>query len=173
MSAGEVEIHQGTGFLVSLPKWYQKDLIMTAGHNLISPEGSYAEQINVIFYKLKPITVKKDQYFASKSYEKTPNGTNAVNDYGAIIIEKNPDDPDHPGGFGYSLLVKKEDLVGMRATVHGYPLIGKIRKPANAFGNIMDITGGQLKYRLTTLPGHSGGPVCIERNGFYTVVGIQ
>lgn len=149
---------------------------MTAGHNLINKDGIYAVKINIIFDGAETIVVygNKGQYFASKSYEKTPNQTNRVNDYGCIRIEEQDYEKDHAGGFAYSLLPDKEKLIGQEATVYGYPSPepNEIREAQNAKGSISTIADGQLRYQVSTLPGHSGGPVCIERNG-PCVIGIQ
>lgn len=155
---------------------------MTAGHNLINKDGIYAQHIEVWFWDTKT-TIKvykdkdKDEYFTSKSYEENPSEKNAVNDYGFIMIERQSEED--RGGFGYTLLVGKKDLCQTEATVFGFPAVkkgGQIEVkdiPRNARGKIESLINGQLRYMVSTEKGQSGGPVCIEYNQYYTVVGIQ
>lgn len=181
---------RGSGFLVSLTPASTKDLIMTAGHNLVDNEGNYAKSIEVWFAGGKytgsigseTVTVTKDknEYFASRSYENNPTESNAINDYGYILLKKLPDGQSR-GGFSYSAIMEEKLILEKEATVFGYPAQlhdGSIITSdwaLNAMGKItrIELDGRQLQYAISTEKGHSGGPVCVKNGDHYTAIGIH
>lgn len=142
---------------------------MTAGHNLVDKGSVYATKIDVFFEKDAAVTVKHPEYIVSKSYKENPKKENGANDYGFIMIPKITGKD--RGGFGYSLLMRKETLMQKEATVYGYP--GGIHDIRSATGRIEDVRNGQLVHGVSTDPGQSGGPVCVKHEGAQIVVGIQ
>ncbi|KAH0607365.1 uncharacterized protein H6S33_002399 [Morchella sextelata] len=180
---------RGSGFLVNLPAGSKKDLIMTAGHNLVNSEGKYAKSIEILFGGVggssigseeTVVSKDKNEYFASRSYEKDPTENNAVNDYGCILLKKRVGGSPR-AGFSYSVIMEEESILEKEATVYGYPaqnhdgsiILADIA--LNAFGKItkIDLNGKQLQYLITTEKGHSGGPVCVRVDDYYTAIGIH
>lgn len=161
------------------------DVILTAGHNLISESGRRATDLTILGNS--PISIGADGFKISKSYEQEPNGKQAVNDYGIILVPRVNNQP-RPG-FGYSLKLGIDEDLNRTVHVTGYK--GKENKPGNSLGGTpsskdklnmnkpVDSTGKatsdgeQLVYGARTEQGMSGSPVWVAYNGYPTVVGIQ
>lgn len=161
------------------------DVILTAGHNLISESGRRATDLTVL--RDSPISIGADGFKISTKYEKEPNGKQAVNDYGIILVPRVNSQP-RPG-FGYSLKLGIDEDLNYTVHVTGYK--GKVSKPGNKLGSPpsdkdkqnmnkpVDSTGKatsdgeQLVYGARTEQGMSGSPVWVAYNGYPTVVGIQ
>lgn len=176
----------GTGFYVNLPGT-KDDVILTAGHNLISETSRRATDLTVLGNS--PISIGADEFKISKSYEQEPNGKQAVNDYGIILVPRVNNQP--RAGFGYSLKLGIDEDLNRTVHVTGYK--GKVSKPGNSLGSTpsdkdkqntdmnkpVDSTGKatsdgeQLVYGARTEQGMSGSPVWVAYNGYPTVVGIQ
>ncbi|RPB08775.1 hypothetical protein P167DRAFT_539029 [Morchella conica CCBAS932] len=162
---------------------------MTAGHNLVNSEGKYAKSIEILFGGVAGSSIgseeivvskDKDEYFASRSYEKDPTENNAVNDYGCILLQKRAGNSPRVG-FSYSAVMEGDSILEKEATVYGYPArnhdgsIIPTDIALNAMGKItkIDLNGKQLQYLITTEKGHSGGPVCVRKEDYYTAIGIH
>lgn len=165
------------------------DVILTAGHNLISEAGQRATDLTVLGNS--PISIGADKFKISKSYEKEPNSKQAVNDYGIILVPRVNNQP-RPG-FGYSLKLGIDEDLNRTVHVTGYK--GKVSKPVSKPGNSLGSTpsdkdkqdmnkpvdstgkatsdGEQLVYGARTEQGMSGSPVWVAYNGYPTAVGIQ
>lgn len=162
------------------------DVILTAGHNLISESGRRATDLTILGDS--PISIGADGFKISTSYEKEPNGKQAVNDYGIILVPRV--NSQVRSGFGYSLKLGIDEDLNRTVHVTGYK--GKVTKAGNKVGSTssdkdkkqnmnkpVDSTGQatsdgeQLVYGARTEQGMSGSPVWVAYNGYPTVVGIQ
>lgn len=177
----------GTGFYINLPG-AKEDIILTAGHNLISETKQRSTSLCVLGSAV-PITVSDEKFKICSRYEDDPGPKQAVYDYGAIFVPRGANNYNQPKlGFGYSLkLGIDEDLKG-RVHVTGYKGREKKANPKNrpaggaassSLGELVESSGryagdgSQLLYEADTEQGMSGSPVWIEHNGYPTVVGIH
>ena len=177
----------GTGFYINLPG-AKEDIILTAGHNLISETKQRSTSLCVLGSAV-PITVPDEKFKICSRYEDDPGPKQAVYDYGAIFVPRGANHYNQPKlGFGYSLkLGIDEDLKG-RVHVTGYKGREKKANPKNrpaggaassSLGELVESSGryagdgSQLLYEADTEQGMSGSPVWVEHNGYPTVVGIQ
>lgn len=184
----------GTGFFINIPD-VDKDVILTAGHNLISADAK-GNPVPVSNLKLRirksnvPVKPGKDsspddyityevephEIFISEQYKANPAEVNAVFDYGAIVLDKKKlkDLNRGPsGGFGFSIDTAYMDLEKHGVTVYtaGY------EKGAQNFsynnGKVSEFKMNQLFYKAKTEQGKSGGPVIMSHRDKDTIVGIQ
>ena len=171
----------GSGFLVNIPG-AKKDIVFTAGHNLIDKDGNYVKAVDVIIDGKLATRIKTlgEDFHISESYKKTPNDTNPVDDYGCLLIERTKvNGREIPReGFGFSVPLAFADLrgMGLKAFVGGYP--GELNMGGNvefryALGDFGQTAPGQLFYHASTEKGQSGGPVWVLYKGYETVIGIQ
>ncbi|KAF8437010.1 hypothetical protein BGX38DRAFT_1274230 [Terfezia claveryi] len=171
----------GSGFFVNIPG-AKKDIVFTAGHNLLNKDGIYVKAVDVIIDGKPAARVKTlgEDFHISESYKRTPNDTNPIDDYGCLLIERAKiNDRDVPReGFGFSIPLAFADLrgMGLKAFVGGYPgelNIGDNVEFRYALGDFGQTDPGQLFYHASTEKGQSGGPVWVLYKGYETVVGIH
>jgi V8-like Glu-specific endopeptidase len=97
-----------------------------------------------------------------------PGESNAVNDYGVILVKKDPTNP-RPG-FGFSL---KHAFQDVKEELHVYGFRAEDDLPSYSSGKCFNWFENQLWYEAQTSKGMSGSPVFIAYKGKETAVAIQ
>jgi len=183
----------GTGFFLNVPG-ASKDVLVTAGHNLIRPPKSpgdkpqRTQQIEVRLYDSdgNPTTekVEPSDYHIAAPYEQSQTPENAVHDYGIILLDRPIVDgkPKPREAFGFDIVLAAMDLqskelgTNLIAFVGGYPGIlnktptSEFRQGSGTFGRHKD---RQVLYHAGTDQGMSGAPIWVNYDGEEVVVGIQ
>lgn len=151
---------------------------MTAGHNIVDVGSGRATGIEVVFPNGLTFNATPDEYFASKAYEENPTDRSqdetSIFDYGLISVDKKKhlSDPKlDPGGCAFSMLTTDYEMLHMEVSVHGYRL-GETQQTHNT-SPLSRVDSNALYYSKDTVPGVSGGPVFVSKDGVYTAVGIQ
>ncbi|KAK4112068.1 hypothetical protein N656DRAFT_845391 [Canariomyces notabilis] len=171
-----------TGFYINLPGTTH-DVILTAGHNLIDKDGHRSTNLVVLSSDGNDnIAITEDSVKISERYIKRPVDSNAVHDYGAILIPRQNSQPPRPG-FGFSLMLgidskdratkdPKDEYLSGAIFVSGYRGSTPPGKPDLSSGTCT-IRPEQLEYTVKTQVGLSGSPVWTAYNGVETVVAIH
>ncbi|KAJ2989284.1 hypothetical protein NUW58_g3546 [Xylaria curta] len=172
----------GTGFYINLPGT-DKDVILTAGHNLVGSDGKRSTELVVMSSDGKgDIVVDNNNVEINTRYFKSPKDYNAVYDYGAIFIPREEGQPPRPG-FGFSLMLgidlkdrgktdPKDAYLTGNVNVTGYREHTPPGQPDLSTGGC-NIHPNQLEYEVETQVGLSGSPVWTAYNGVETVVAIH
>lgn len=159
----------GSGFLVHFSASY--DVILTAGHNMISSKAPTTD-MKVHIGSVAVIPVTQSQYRVSASY--SSDQTKEEDDFGAILLPLGTFAQYNVRcGFGYSLRLAYEEHLGGRMFVTGYRAITKAGAPDQADGVFVTCTANQLQYTANTEAGLSGSPVWMEYQGAPCVVAVQ
>ena len=117
--------------------------------------------------------MQKDvEIFVSVSYKKTPNHSNAENDYGAILIRKETDSSP-PRGFGFALKLGHDNLRKNNMDLSGYRVGSTPGQPVTSTGRCIGCRENQLEYEIQTEKGLSGSPVFMPYKGHETAIAIQ
>lgn len=158
-------LYHGSGFKIHLPD-ANRTAIVTSGHCTYI-HGDYARKITVtIPGQDAEVEVGPKDMYASPEYQKTAS---ADHDYGLILLPGASDDD----GFGWSTIIKDEELRDRLVTNCGYP--GD--KPRGTMwitgGNIVKYTSNRIFYMNDTMGGQSGSPVYTWHNGYWTVLGVH
>lgn len=101
-----------------------------------------------------------------------PLDTNTENDYGAILVPKNINNPS-ARGFGFALKLGHDDLCGNELSISGYRLETEPGRPVTSTGECIGCRENQLEYRVQTEKGLSGSPVITAYKGHDTAIAIQ
>jgi V8-like Glu-specific endopeptidase len=177
----EKSVYSGSGFYINLPG-AQKDVILTAGHNLVGLDGELSTDLVVLHNDGTSVEVDNSQFKINNRYFTHPQESNAAYDYGAILIPREKDRPPRPG-FGFSLMLgidaknratedPKDNYLTKNVSVSGYREESPPEKPDWSTGDCT-IHPNQLEYNVATQAGLSGSPVWTAYNGVETVVAIQ
>ena len=176
-SEGDGSSKSGTGFVVNIPG-SKRLSIMTAGHNIVDVENGRASGIEVVLPNGLTFRATPDEYFASRAYEANPTDQSqdetSIFDYGLISVDKKKhilDPKQDPGGCAFSILTTDYEMLQMEVSVHGYKY-GEMRQTHNT-SPLSRVDSNALYYSKDTVPGVSGGPVFVSKDGVYTAVGIQ
>ena len=154
-----------SGFKIHLPD-VDRTVVVTSGHCTFV-NGEYASKITVRFPGKEAIEVGPSDLYASPEYiaRGSPD-----HDYGLILL---PGVSDSHDGFGWSTIVKDEELNNRLVTNCGYP--GD--KPQGTMwitgGNISSYTAYRIFYMNDTMGGQSGSPVYTWYGGYWTVLGVH
>ena len=155
----------GSGFKINLPD-VDRTAIVTSGH-CTYVDGHFATKITVMFPGQKPIKVSNSDLYASPEYTETGS---ADHDYGLILL---PGPGASDDGFGWSAIVKDEELDNRLVTNCGFP--GD--KPRGTMwitgGSISKYTANMISYYNDTMGGQSGSPVYTWYGGYWTVLGVH
>lgn len=159
------KLYHGSGFKIHLPD-ANRTAIVTSGHCTYI-HGDYARKITVtIPGQDAEVEVFPKHMYASPEYRETAS---ADHDYGLILLPGASDDD----GFGWSAIIKDEELRDRLVTNCGYP--GD--KPRGTMwitgGNIFKYTSSRIFYMNDTMGGQSGSPVYTWHNGYWTVLGVH
>ncbi|KAK6329888.1 hypothetical protein TWF718_003315 [Orbilia javanica] len=167
--------HTGTGFYLNIPE-AAFNVIVTAGHNLISGEKSESKGLKVLKPSKESAEKEEEEeiskIFISKSYKDNPTSDNAINDYG-VILTKKAEGVNTAKGFGFSLKLGHEQLKGRPLEVSGYRVGSVAGKPIVSSGNCVRSRPGQIEYKVETEPGLSGSPVYLPFKGHEVAVAIH
>lgn len=145
-------------------------MILTAGHNLINPKQQFSQKLTILGRVPGENIDVGNSYEIPDDYKRDPQPSNAVNDYGVILLPRTGNKP-RPG-FGFSLkLAFINDLEG-DVRVTGYRDVTPACRPITSSGS-STCTLDQILYRASTEQGMSGSPVWVSYSGFETVVAIQ
>ncbi|KAF3234300.1 hypothetical protein TWF217_003782 [Orbilia oligospora] len=156
----------GSGFYVNIPG-VRHDVILTAGHNLIDEHGQLSRNITVLGRTPDEDIPVGNSYHICDDYIKTPQSSNAVKDYGIILLPQT-----NKPGFGFSLkLAYVDDLEG-EVRVTGYRDDTPAGSPITSSGSYI-CTEDQIVYKASTEQGISGSAVWVAYEGFETVVAIH
>ena len=160
----------GSGFFLNLPDVKDKHIILTAAHNLSTPDGTRMTDVIVIYNNpdVTSCTVSPKDIYVGKNYKVA--GSPEV-DYGVICIPKSSSD-DHRG-FGFSMkLAYAEDFKG-NVYVSGSQDKTPDASRATSTGRCIACYPTWVEYEATTQQGLSGSAVWIEYKGIQTAVAIQ
>jgi V8-like Glu-specific endopeptidase len=164
----------GTGFYLKVPD-SQKNVILTAGHNLIDENKVRTKSLKITTANGKSIPFDPKEVFYQNHEEFTSDNKEA-NDWGMILVPKNKDIPDI--GFEFSLLFATAQSTSC-GSLMDLTLVGYHPVPSDCLGLVMSsgkgqqISEDQLEYAIRTKRGQSGSPIIIAHNGYPTVIGIQ
>ncbi|KAI4861945.1 hypothetical protein F4820DRAFT_432081 [Hypoxylon rubiginosum] len=176
----------GNGFFVNVPN-ADFDIILTAGHNLVDKPQHYCKNIKIISSAAE-ILVTPDMVRVCERYFNEPEDTNAIYDYGAILLKRLK--KDRVRGFGFNLMLglapireasgssnknTRDILQGASLYVSGYrPADSPIENPPErSEGRCIRPSRHDLTYEAETIQGMSGGPVWLGFRGIETVVAIH
>ncbi|KAL7794332.1 hypothetical protein V8C37DRAFT_415178 [Trichoderma ceciliae] len=176
------EMKQGNGFYVNMPH-PTHHVILTAGHNLVGVKEGDLD----IYPAPKNASSKPPIFYVSDAYKKDPTERQAENDYGVILVEKNPKHPHR--GFGFALKLGHDALLDENVEVFGYREAESYDsesdgdgenqkekpkwKPAASSGKCITCLPNQLMYKVKTEPGFSGSPVIKAYKDRDTAVAIH
>lgn len=153
----------GTGWLAD------EQTVVTAGHCLyMHREGGWAASIDVYPGRngsSMPYRARAAQMWSTRGWTEQQS---APADYGAIRLDKRIEGV---GTFGFGALTNEELRTNMFHVV-GYPS----DKPGEMWGHgrrLSVVNSDVLVYDIDTMPGNSGGPVFMVRNGDSIVAGIH
>lgn len=184
----------GSGFFLNIPGT-TKDVIVTAGHNLIRPpkQGqSTPERVQKIDVRVKGAdgkwstqSVTHTQCFIAEPYEKSPTAANAIYDYGVILLDRAKADETRDA-LGFNIVLASMDPssqslgpgdVGLVSSVGGYPAVSNSEdgdpELETANGRFAQHAERQVHYTAASNQGMSGGPIWVNFGGETVVVGIQ
>lgn len=155
----------GSGFKIHLSD-VNRTAIVTSGH-CTYVEGAYAVKIIVEFAGQRAIEVRRNDLYASPEYI---NSGSADHDYGLILLPGRGASDD---GFGWSAIVKNEELDHRFVTNCGFPA----DKPRGTMwitgGHISIYTANRFFYMNDSMSVKSGSPVFTWYGGYWTVLGVQ
>ncbi|KAL7619744.1 hypothetical protein AAE478_010286 [Parahypoxylon ruwenzoriense] len=173
-------VQNGNGFFVHVPG-AQRDVIFTAGHNLIDEKGERSTELRIWWQGQQDwVTVAPEDVRISAQYEANPTPASAIDDYGAILLPE-PDPraraPPRPG-FGFALKLAEEERFEYPFFVTTYKagtFIGEDARPLTSSDMCVNpiVNKNQLEYLAETQPGVSGSPVWVGYNKQVTVVAIH
>lgn len=168
-------------------------VILTAGHNLV---GVKNEDLK-IYPAPKNAIPGTARFYVSAVYKEKPIGKEATaeqeeNDFGVILVER---DPKHPYlGFGFALKLGHDALIKDQFEIVGYkeaddnndggdddenqsPNQNQKEKPKwdtfTSNGKCIACLPNQVEYELETEQGSSGSPVIMPHKDRDTAVAIQ
>ncbi|KAF8517816.1 hypothetical protein JB92DRAFT_3113324 [Gautieria morchelliformis] len=145
------EANFGSGFFVNIPD-ATHDVILTAGHNLIDPNGNMSEHLTLQHPNDIPIPISDVRVSAAYKANQKP-----ATDYGAILLPKTS-----PGkGFGFSLKFAYETSRKGDVNVSGYRVPTLPGQPITSSGACVGCYADQLEYKAETEQGISGSPVWV------------
>ncbi|KAH8704544.1 hypothetical protein GQ44DRAFT_778001 [Phaeosphaeriaceae sp. PMI808] len=194
----------GTGFYLDLPeaKYGTTDanVILTAGHNLISEDGTRSKSLTVLSVDKPKGWLVGDKYVRiCPDYEKSPEENGSPFDWGVIFepketakprsrkdkkAKKDRKDKPRAAGFQFNLLYavdppsyREENALRqfMEAgiLISGYIAQREIGDPIFSSRTGRPVGWRQLEYNASTQQGMSGSPVWATCDGQPTVVGIH
>ncbi|KAH7304132.1 hypothetical protein B0I35DRAFT_484621 [Stachybotrys elegans] len=156
-------------------------------HNLVDDREHYCANIRIVTAQGE-IPVPREAIYVCPSYFKNPSELNAIYDYAAILLKRDPP----IRGFGFSLELglppvrennqmsaekeeEKDILQDQPLNVGGYRPgdYPATCPPSRAGGRCIVAGKHQLTYTAETVQGISGGPVWLEYRGFETIVAIH
>ncbi|OTA02193.1 hypothetical protein A9Z42_0025610 [Trichoderma parareesei] len=140
-------------------------VILTAGHNLIRVK---LDDLEICSGCPNSPPVKASALYFSAAYEKRQQ---EVDDYGVILVKKDPSRPYR--GFGFALKRSHDDLVHNALVVYGLTEFANSYKLTASYGTCVDCMPDQLEYALSTRKGFSGSPVVMPYKDNETAVAIQ
>ncbi|PNP41968.1 hypothetical protein TGAMA5MH_06146 [Trichoderma gamsii] len=171
------QVNYGTGFFINLPST-KYDVILTAGHNLISEEKVKARNLTVIYHgnHKEKVTEFKICPQYEESLGTNPRLPTHVNyDYGVILLPKDEGQADKRLGLGLDLSLNIDpSLQGLRdAFVSGYgDGVGSMTL-RTCFSPLKGL-GNKIEYYLESKEqGMSGSPIWVTHDGQMTVIGIH
>jgi V8-like Glu-specific endopeptidase len=161
------------------------DVILTAGHNLIHETKQPYGDIQVTFMDTasrqiveRAVPVDSVHVHICSTYKENPTlsvtASEAPNDYGAIILEREAGRPAHPS-FGWSAILGDEKVIEGEVGVTGYQagVGGAIASTSTGFCAEYIVTPNQLEYEAQTEEGISGAPVWIGYKGLMVALAVQ
>ncbi|EJT76717.1 hypothetical protein GGTG_06633 [Gaeumannomyces tritici R3-111a-1] len=166
---GEGNVSWGTGFFLNLPV-SPYSVILTAGHNLISESGQPVEDLTILrdTGPNRPVNHSTEVKVCS-NYKAQPRLANRVNDYGAILLNKDASQ----GGFGFSTALGSARSITPEIFVTGHHAGTATGSPSTNSGIIKHLLARYLRYKVDTICGNSDGPVWVAYGGCETAIAIQ
>jgi len=158
-------LHYGSGFLFHIPG-ASHDVILTAAHNLIGPNGDLSTEIRVNSSRQ---SVPESDIRVSAAYKIKQT---AETDFGAILMPRSSEG----SGFGYSIRLAFEEHFKGELSVSGYRVpLGpqQSARPVTSTGPCVGCYKQQIEYRAETEQGISGSPVWMEYQGAPVAVAIH
>lgn len=161
----------GTGFYINLGS-SKYSIILTAGHNLINEKRLLVTDLKIL--RASPessIIISESMVKICEKFKADPSKKNRVNDYGAILL---PLDSNQPG-FGFSMKLGLLDEISSSIYITGHTPQSDQESPVamTNSGNIKMVRQDYIRYNIKTITGNSGGPVWVAHRGCETVIGIQ
>ncbi|GBE84698.1 hypothetical protein SCP_0606780 [Sparassis crispa] len=162
------KLSYGSGFFLNFPE-VSDLLILTAAHNLISPTNQDSEQLRVYLADGTSLDI-----LGSWVCPRYRGPREDVDDYGAILVQRDPKVP-AKSGFGFNMKLGQLERLPGNIFVTGYRAQGQTqRTPTTSTGPFVACHDGlQIEYRVKTEQGISGSAVWLDYDGFPTVVAIH
>ncbi|KAL2802430.1 heterokaryon incompatibility protein-domain-containing protein [Aspergillus granulosus] len=163
---------QGTGFFINIPS-ANKDVILTAGHNIVDQDGVLSRNMVVSQPHLNYVLTENDglEFVVSSAFTQSPSLNNAENDFGAILVPRQPGG--RRRGFGFALQLAGRDLAGAVLEIATYGASPTQRQLITIPGRCTKSSNCYLRYSMATQRGFSGAPVFMAYGGQETIVAIQ
>ncbi|KOC10748.1 hypothetical protein AFLA70_197g002161 [Aspergillus flavus AF70] len=162
-------IRYGTAFRINIPG-VERAVLLTARRNLADEQGRLSQDLEIYNEhgrnKLRDIGHK--EVFLSAFDPRSASDTGVYSGYGAILFDKEAES--YLGGYGFSLELGQANLEGDGLGVCGYL---KQDTLSRSTGLCLSCQDDRMTYNAITMPGMSGSPVFMSRNGDATAVGIQ
>ncbi|PTB65480.1 hypothetical protein BBK36DRAFT_1170207 [Trichoderma citrinoviride] len=158
------EEREGTGFYVNMPH-PTNYVILTAGHNLV---GVKREDLKISSESPDKPYLKASAIYVSAAYAKKMQ---EEDDYGVILVPKNPNRP--YWGFGFALKRGHDDLLHSSLVLYGIKESDDGYEQTMSNGICVDCMPDQLEYKLDTNKGFSGSPVIMPYKDLDTAVAIH
>ncbi|KAI0389631.1 hypothetical protein F5Y17DRAFT_472696 [Xylariaceae sp. FL0594] len=166
----------GNGFFVNVPG-ADKDVILTAGHNLIDEAKNRTKDLKAWWQgQADWLKITDDMVRISKVYEAEPTAASAVSDFGVILLPKPTQRGEVRLAFGFSLKLAEEDELPTTLSITSYRANANMGdRPTRSSGSCMNpiMNKNQLEYKVDTEAGVSGSAVWLGYNKYPTVVAIH
>lgn len=164
----------GSGFFINIPDC-AKAVILTAGHNLLSSDGTRSAELTVLGEsEADKYRVPEGDIYVARAFTGA-HGKPGV-DWGVVLYPRERLGSVKKGfgfGFGYSLRLAYAQHIGGTVYVSGYRSTTEPGHPDTSSGTLVAAYQEWLEYRLTTEQGLSGSVVWTAYGGCPTVIAIQ
>ncbi|ETS05804.1 hypothetical protein M419DRAFT_72016 [Trichoderma reesei RUT C-30] len=158
------ERREGNGFYVNMPH-PTHHVILTAGHNINDVK---LDDLEICSESPTSPSFKASALYVSAAYVANKQ---EVDDYGVILVKKDPTRPYR--GFGFALKRGHDDLTHNGLVVYGLTESANSYKLTASYGTCVDCMPDQLEYALSTGKGFSGSPVIMPYKDNETAVAIH